>query len=385
MEIMTRRPSAVQVSAALMLCVNSVLVAGIDPIMTGALLNEHRIDMATVGHLTMTEILMLAVGIVVANVWQPLTMIRRNAILMSLLGIALNFACIHATSSTELIALRGTLGLSEGILVWTGTALVVRAKSPSRLFAVSAFLQLLTQGGLATYLSMVTIPVHGANSVFFAFAMASVLNMLLACALPKTIEPLPTEDARPFKWRLRHLRAPAVAFLQIASVGALWGYIEPTGQAIGFTPNGIQTAISLTLGAAMLGTIVAMLTVQRWRSGAVLLLSSAAMVAVMLLMYTTPFGGLTRFAVLLGLCQIVTMFALPFQAAYAFTTDSTGRVTTVIPLVELLGQALGPLLSSLVVLSNDSRPSLLAAAAVAGIAMLLMVRVPSRLMVEARS
>lgn len=378
-----RYPSFAQTAAALLIAASSVVVTGIQPVMVGTLLNEHRIEMVQVGQLAMTELLMLTVGIVVANVFQPLRTFRLVALITSLVGGVFNLATLVDGSAMELIALRAATGFTEGILVWIGTAVVVRAKAPSRLFAVSAILQLLTQGLLAALLSMVTIPAYGWKSVFVSLALISFFNAAMSLSLPRAITSLPLEGPSGFRWTPQHVQVLAVAFLQVAAMGALWAYTEPVGQSLGFSTVGIETLISFTLGAALLGAVAAMLTVHRWRPGLALVLSSAAMVTIALLIYDTPVGGLTRFSVLLVTFQIVSIFVIPFQAALAFDTDKTGRVATIVPLLQVLGQALGPLFSSWAVMSNDARPSLLACAAITCLAIPLMLRFTRRALFQA--
>jgi len=377
-----RYPSFTQTASALLIGANSILVVGIQPVMVGTLLNEHRIEMAQVGQLAMTELLMLTVGIMFANVFQPLKNLRLVAVMTGLVGVVFNVASIVGSSAVELIVLRAAAGFTEGVLVWIATAIVVRSEAPSRLFAVSAILQLITQGLLAALLSMVTIPAYGWRSVFVSLAMVSLLNAALSFRLPRAISSLLPEGSSGFRWAPQHVSVLAVAFLQVAAVGALWAYTEPVGQSLGFSATGIETLISLTLGAALIGAVVAMLTVHRWRPRITLVLGSATMAAIALLIYDTPVGGFVRFSALLISFQIVGILVVPFQAALAFATDKTGRVATVVPLLQLLGQAMGPLFSSWAVVSNDARPSLLACAAVACLAIPLALRFPHRGLVE---
>lgn len=376
-------PSTTQNAAAIVIAASSVLVTGIQPVMIGALLDQHRIELAQVGQLAMMEVLMLAAGIMFANFLLPTRRLRLIALIFSAAGCALNLLSMLSHNGVELISIRAATGFTEGVLVWVGTSVVVRSRSPSPLFAVSALLQLLTQSALAALMSVVAVPKYGWQSVFLLLSLCSLTNVLVSLCLPSGVTAFSSAGSSEFRWLPKHIRVLLVAFLQVAAIGALWAYIEPVGQSVGFTSTEIQSLISVTLAIATVGAVGAMLTVQRLQPALVVVLSSAALAAISLLMYETSAHSQMRFGSLLVIFQVVGVFVLPFQAALAFSVEPTGRVTTMVPLLQLLGQALGPLFASWTIVNDDAKSALLMCAAIAFLAILLMARLPRRTLARA--
>lgn len=375
-------PSRRNVLAALAIACASVLIGGIYPVFIGTLLSESRLSLDKVGLFVMTELLALVVGIFIASLYVKLNRVRTASILASLAGLLTNLLCLAAPTEFSIIALRGATGISEGILVWIATAVVVRASNPTPYFAVSIFLQLVSQAATAATLSIITIPVYGSQSVFVTLAALCGLSMLLSLLIPRALASPTGNGNRGFIWRLQHFRPLAIAFLQIAAISAFWAYLEPLGESLGYDAQGIRSLVSATLLVGVMGASLSMLTVQRFRSGITVFFASLGMMIIGTAMLATHAGELYRFAILLCAYQIICTFIVPFQSTLAIDVDRTGRVATAIPMAQLFGQAMGPFIASLAV-HNAPAPALLTAIVMAAIATLLSVRVPRRALVKA--
>jgi MYXO-CTERM domain-containing protein len=83
------------------------------------------------------------------------------------------------------------------------------------------------------------------------------------------------------------------------------------------------------------------------------------------------------FCALCGSFGFVWLFLMPFQVRLALSADPAGRVAVLVPAVQLLGVAVGPLLASLLfVTDDDARPVPLVCAgfALAALGLLLLGR-----------
>jgi hypothetical protein len=69
----------------------------------------------------------------------------------------------------------------------------------------------------------------------------------------------------------------------------------------------------------------------------------------------------------------VWLFLMPFQVRLAFAADPTGRIAVLVPALQLLGSAFGPLITSLFVTDDDARPVPLVSAGLALVASCLLV------------
>jgi MFS transporter, DHA1 family, inner membrane transport protein len=93
---------------------------------------------------------------------------------------------------------------------------------------------------------------------------------------------------------------------------------------------------------------------------------------------SNPSGGFWRpflpaFALLCAAFGFAWMFLMPFHFSLAFRADPTGRVAMLIPAMQLLGSALGPLVASFVVTGDDASSVLIVSLGFALAAVALLV------------
>ena len=66
-----------------------------------------------------------------------------------------------------------------------------------------------------------------------------------------------------FRWSVRTAQPLAVAFLQLATLGSFWAYLEPLGKVAGFDGRGAQTLIAAVLATQVVAGSVATFAVRR--------------------------------------------------------------------------------------------------------------------------
>lgn len=113
-----------QMAASLLIGTVGVTIAGVQPILYGALYSAGRIDMAQIGHAATLELLALGIGVVLGGALMRGNRLRPVAVLAALLLAAANLATLSA--SGEMVAVvRGLAGLPGGVLLWVMTAAVI--------------------------------------------------------------------------------------------------------------------------------------------------------------------------------------------------------------------------------------------------------------------
>lgn len=365
-----------QVAAALMVGTIAVLMVGIQPIVLGELVDAHQVTLEGVGIVAMGEIITLGLGVVAGDLLLPGSRLRLVTIIAALLAAAFDLATLRASGDGPMLAARAAAGLAEGVLVWGATGVVVRSGNPSRVAGIFFVTQTLAQAGVGAVLANLVIPRSGWQGCFETLAGLALLCCLLAFVQPARLAPLAQAALAGFRWSARTVLPLAVVFLQLATLGSFWAYLEPLGKAAGFDARAAQTLIAGVLAMQVVGGCVASVVVRRVSASRALLASSAVLAAATLAIHALPPGSGTPFAFACALFGFTWLFMLPFQIDLAFRADASKRLAGLVPAAQLLGSAFGPLVASFIVQGDDAGavPWLSAGFAAAAGALLLLSR-----------
>lgn len=369
---------AFQVVAALAIGTIAVLMVGVQPIVLGELVDAHQVSLEGVGIVAMAEIILLGLGVVLGDALLPVGQLRWITIAAALAAGGLDALTLRATGDGAMTAVRAAAGLAEGVLVWGTTGVIVRTANPARVGGIFFVLQTLAQALLGLVLAHAVIPRWGWQGGFAALAALALSCCLLAFAQPARLAPLAPPAVSGFRWSVRTLQPLAVAFLQLATLGAFWAYLEPLGKAAGFDGRGAQTLIAAVLATQVVAGSVATLAVRRLPVVPTLVACSLALAAVTATVHQLPAGHTRDFALACLLFGFVWLFMLPFHIGLAFRADPSGRLAGLVPAAQLLGSAFGPLMASFIVEGDNASavPLLSAGFALAAGVLALLGRAP---------
>jgi predicted MFS family arabinose efflux permease len=200
-----------------------------------------------------------------------------------------------------------------------------------------------------------------------------LLPLLLARAMPCGLQPLAAPAQTGFRWSRQTGLPLLTVFLQMATLGSLWAYLEPLGKGAGFEAKDIQTLIAAALGMQIVGGCAGSALVRRLHAWPTLLAGSALLAAIALAVSRTPSGGTWQFAALCAAFAFVWLFIAPYQMGLAFDADGSGRVASLVPAAQLFGIAFGPLVASFVVEGENAAAVPMVSAAFAAAAALALL------------
>ncbi len=350
-------------AAALSIGAIALLILGVQPIVLGALVEQHLITLPGVGVVAMGEIIALGIGVALGDALLPVSWQRTTAVVAALLAALLNLATVQAQGDAAFVALRAAAGLAEGLLVWVATVSIVRAATPDRITAVFMVLQALAQIALAAALALWVLPAAGWKGGFVAMAATCLLVLPLAAALSVSASLARAADAQcaatataRLRWSPATLAPLLVAFLQMSAIGALWAYLEPLALRAGLDAHAAQLQTSWVLGMQIVGGLAAIYWVRRLSVTATLTLGSVALCLVAAAMYRVPGNAALGFAAVCVAFGFAWMFLMPFHVGLALRADAQGRVAVLVPAAQLIGSACGPLLASLLLHADDPAP-----------------------------
>ena len=368
--------SARQVAAALAVGTIGVLMVGIQPILLGELVEAKQVSLEGVGIVAMAEIVTLGLGVVLGDALLPWSRLRLITIVAALLAAGLDLLTLLAAGDGAMTAVRAAAGLPEGILIWGATGVVVRTPNPSRIAGIFFVAQTVAQAALGALLANLVIPHSGWQGGFVTLGVLALLPCLLAFRQPARLAPLAPPTVSGFRWSMATLLPLAVVFLQLATLGSFWAYLEPLGKAAGFDARAAQTLIAGVLAMQVVGGTVASFAVRRLAVMPTLVACSIVLAAVTTTIHQLPGGSMLNFALGCALFGFVWLFMLPFHIGLAFRADASGRLAGLVPAAQLLGSAFGPLTASFIVEGENAAavPLLSAAFAIAAALMLLGTR-----------
>ena len=365
-----------QVAAALAVGTIGVLMVGIQPILLGELVEAKQVSLEGVGIVAMAEIVTLGLGVVLGDALLPWSRLRLITIIAALLSAGLDLLTLQATGDGAMTAVRAASGLAEGVLIWAATGVVVRTANPPRVAGVFFVAQTLAQAALGALMANAVIPHSGWQGGFVTLGAVTLLACVLAFAQPTRLAPLAPPTLSGFRWSWATLLPLAVVFLQLATLGSFWAYLEPLGKAAGFDARGAQTLIAGVLAMQVVGGSVAAFAVRRLAVVPMLVACSIVLAAVTTTIHQLPGGSTLNFALGCALFGFVWLFMLPFHIGLAFRADASGRLAGLVPAAQLLGSAFGPLTASFIVDGDNAAavPLLSAGFAMAAAALALATR-----------
>jgi len=364
--------SRANIASSLTIGTIALLVIGVQPILLGAMVEARSATLSGVGVIAMGEIVALGLGIVACDAVMPLFGLRITGIAAALFVAALDVATTFVTGDTRLALLRSAAGLGEGVLMWLTTCMIVRSQVPDRIAGIFLVVQALAQAALAAVFASFVIPHAGWHAGFIALAAVSLAPCVAVAWIPARLTPLVAQTHEQFRWSPSAALPLAIALLQMAAIGALWAYLEPLGKRAGF---GAQAAQGLTAEVQMLqvlGGTTASLAVRRLPTLASLIVGGLTVAAIPFAMRDLPPGATLAFAMLCAIFGFSWMFVMPFHVSLALLADPAGRVAMLIPAMQLLGSALGPLVASFAVTGDQAAPVLVVSMTFAVIVVLLL-------------
>lgn len=367
----TGAPSRRQVVAALVLGSVALLILGLQPLLLGELVARKQISLGGVGLVAMGEIIALGLGVIVANTLLSPARLSAIATVAAVLLSALDLLSMRLDGDLQFLLVRALAGLVAGVLVWVTTSVIVRTAAPDRLSAVFLVSQTLAQASVAAILATVIVPNSGWQGGFAVLAVLSGTMALLAPALRPGLPTL-TESGSGLPPRsAATILTFGVVLMQMGAIGSLWAYLDPLGRDIDLTGTQVGTLISAVLVLQVMGGSTAAWVVRRLGAPTVLMCGSVLQAILACGLYLRPAAPL--FCVLCGLFGFVWLFLMPFQIRLGLAADPAGRVAVLIPALQLLGSALGPLLTSLFVTDDNARPVPVVCAGFALVALCLLV------------
>jgi len=342
-----------------MLCgVTGLLIPGLQPLLLGALADEHRVAASDIGAVATAELLCMGVTAGLAGSFLKAEHLKLIALIALTALAALDIATAFAPNA-QMLALRAAAGVPSGILVWITISLIARAPTPERWAGAYVTTQTLGQLLVAIVLSAFVMTRFGAAGGFIGLAVVCAINAIAIFWLPSTLAPLP-QAATTGLPNARGWIALSVSFFVLAATSGVWVFIERLSHQAGHTPAIAGQAVALSLAFQVAGGLAA--TALAGRISWLIALIGCALIdiAVFVAFATLPTPPL--FLAAAAAMGFIWLFTVPFLVPMTIEADPTRRAALLIGGAQLIGGSLGPLFASFLITDTDARGALAFAA-----------------------
>jgi hypothetical protein len=375
------RPSAAQIAANLFVGVNGILIAGLQPLLLGALAHEGRITAPQIGETATAELLMMGAACAYAGAHWKAEHLRAIAIVAAVILGGLDLLSVRGRGST-ITLLRALAGVPSGILIWVTIAMIARTPTPERWSSIYLTIQTLAQFLVAAALTAWVVPTHGANGGFAALAgLCAVTALIAALLLPNSFAPLVASETTSSLPPLRGLVALTACFLYSAFIIGVWVYAEPLSHQHGHSATVAGTAVSISLACQVLGGSAATIFASRLRWFPAVLVCSVLNVGC--LVAFANLSAVPAYLATAGVFGFLWLFVLPLLVPMVIAADPSRRSALLIGGAQLLGGSLGPLFASFVVTDADVRGALVFGLCALALSVIIMIALGRRPVADA--
>jgi MFS transporter, DHA1 family, inner membrane transport protein len=328
--------------AALWVGTCGLLILGLQPILLGALLEEHRVSFDQLALAATVEMLAIGLGSIMTAFLVGGRALRLKAAVILALAALFDHLTAAAMTPAMIVLWRGLAGLAQGALVAFAVELIARSRHAGRFGGYFVSLQTIVQALLAIPLALVIVPRLGSFGGFETLAFFSLASIAAALFLPKAYGELPKAESAGGSgvFRARPLLALASILFFYMFLGSIWAFLEPLGADAGISASVIGLMVSASLAAQIIGALVATFIENRLRFRPVL--ASASLIGFVLAMVIAEKPSVGIFWLVAMMVGLIWLFVVPFQIRLTIDADETRQTALLVPAAQLTGAALGP-------------------------------------------
>jgi len=353
------RPTQWQVAAIVFVGTIGILIPGVQPIVLAALLSEHRIDLAQLGHAASVELLAMGSAAALAAALLPARRLRPICIAASLL-LALGNYLTPLVGGEAVTALRAITGATGGLLIWVTACMIARSAAPDRWAGIYLTVQTLAQFIVAALMTSWIEPHHAAQGDFRMLAIAGLFSAAASLVLPAAFQDLPRGAGEGSGFFImpppRGLAAQASNFLLLMFIVGIWVYYDPIARQAGLSTHISDTAVYVSLAFQVLGGTLATLLAGRLKWYPVFVTCAAVDLVMVALLGTRPSEFL--FLADAAVFGFIWLFILPFLVPMIIEADPSRRTAVLTSGVALVGASVGPTAVGLIISPDDARGAL---------------------------
>ncbi len=329
--------------AALLLGCIGVFAIMAGPIITEALVAGLGIAPGAAGQIFAVEALGTALGPVAAAFWMPRVKWRTAAIVAILVVITGNVVSGYIASVGTLAALRFAVGFfGEGPAFALAIAIVSSTIQKDRNFAFLVAAQVVL--GVLCFL-LLPMGDPGVNGVMLPLAGLAFVALFTVGWIP---QPVGAGGHHAGRGDASASAAPAFIALAVmliwcTGLGAIWAFVKLIGTSAGIEPSQVGIALGISTGVATVGALTASWLADR--IGRIIPVTVALLVQAVMIALLQGEMSFLQFMLTAAVFQIFWNLNGPYIMGTIALSDTTGRVSLLIPTAQIGGFFLGPVIA----------------------------------------
>ena len=326
------------------------------PIWAGIFTEVFGFNSRQVGLLLSADMTANTIATFSARYWIHRCYWRRVFPFTVLLTVIPNLLCGTAVSFEAFLAYRYVAGLGAGTMVAFMYATISASVNPDREFAYAMAMQVFI-GALCLNGASRLWMAWGAAPVFIMTGLVALLPMLCYHAIPRS-NPLTQNAGSRNNPGLSSSAIPGAAMMGLLAVGlffasmnSIWSFMERLGDAEGFAADFIAFTLSVSLLFSFAGALA-----PAWLAGRMKRIVPISFGYVCLFMAIFTIGrhpAATTYLAALCVYNFFYSFVIPFQNGWIASFDRDGRTVVLLPFLQGIGIAAGPVLAGLVIVDNQ--------------------------------
>lgn len=345
--------------AALLLSCIGVYAIMAGPIMTEVLVASLGLPADTAGQIFAVEALGTALAPLFATLWMGRVKWSTAAVFAILVVAAGNVLSSYQASAGALTALRFLVGfLGQGVAFTLAIGIVSGTAQKDRNFAFLIAAQVML-GVLCFLLLPMSLPGFedgGVGGVLLPLAGLALLTLATVGWIPQP-GAAAGHHATGSSGGSAMPAAVALAVMLIwcTGLGSIWAFVKLIGTAAGIDPAQVGVALGISTGVATIGALMASWLADR--VGRIIPVTVGLLVQVAMIALLQGQMTFLQFALSAALFQTFWNLTGPYLMGTIALSDTTGKVSLLIPTAQIGGFFLGPVIASLFLTGDGFGPA----------------------------
>lgn len=277
---------------------------------------------------------------------------RAWAYVLLVMLVAIDFSCIFISNANTMIAVRAIHGLTGGLLVGIGFAIISRTREADKTFGYLLLIQW-GLGGLGIMYLPRLVPDFGTSALFVSLIAFTLVTLVMLPFLPDyRIKDHKDKNAidSVIKVKPLALNLLAIFFFQAANMG-LFAYMISLGKAGGLSLDFMSNSLAIASWVALLGAFLVIIIGTKY--GRTLPLVSAVLLTALcswMLHFSTNEQVYLIANIIIG---VTWAFVLPYLFGICSALDKAGQMAALGGFASKMGLASGPLAAALMLTGDN--------------------------------
>ncbi|HEY1631021.1 MAG TPA: hypothetical protein VGF56_06880 [Rhizomicrobium sp.] len=333
----------------------ALLMAGLMPVLLGALADDGRLSSAGIGLCACLEGLTMGIVTALSGIVLKPVRLRWIGAAATLMLVAADLGTMWCSGGSVFL-IRFLAGVPEGVLLWLAVSMIARTEVPERWSAVFFTSFVGAQLALALAYWAFVMPLWGTNGGYAVLALCSLPALGFAFLAPDSYAPLPKPEGESGAPPLRGWMALFGTLFLAGAAPAVGTYLFPLAHQAGLSADVGRFALWISLTAQVIAGLSATALAGRVHYFTMFVICAAGLLACWAVFdFSAPAWafiaanfGAGYFAILLG----------PFLVPMTIEADPSRRAALLSASTQVLAGALAPLAASQLVDDKNAHGSL---------------------------